>query len=104
MEKKSWLRLIVSGCHINAEAEPRHLFSKLKTLILCQCSIMMTSFQLCQEIDEEVTILSDELCCKRVTDVRSNSIHLLHPKLTLFIQSGTRLNFQVSHTICKWDS
>lgn len=32
-----------------------------------------------------------------MTDVRSNSIHLLHPKLALFIQSGARLNFQGSH-------
>lgn len=62
---------------------------------------MMTSFLLCQEIDGELTILSDELRCKRVTDVQCNSIHLLHPKLTLFIQSGARLNFKVSHTICK---
>lgn len=31
-----------------------------------------------------------------MTDVQSNSIHLLHPKLTLFIESGARLNFQVT--------
>lgn len=65
---------------------------------------MMTSFLLCQEIDEELTILSDELQCKRVTDVQCNGIHLLHPKLTLFIQSGARFDFKVSHAICKWDS
>lgn len=38
-----------------------------------------------------------------MTDVQCNSIHLLHPKwinksrdLTLFIQSGARLNFEVT--------
>jgi len=92
---------MVSRCHINAEAESRHLFSKCETPILRQYSIMMTSFLLCQEIDEELSILSDELRCERVTDVQCNNSLLLRPKLTLFIQSGARLNFKVSHTICK---
>lgn len=56
----------------------------------------MTSFLSCQEIDEELTILSAELWCKRVTDVQWNSIHFFHAKLTLFIQSGARLNFKVT--------
>lgn len=49
---------MISSCHINAEAKPRHLFPKIEKLILWQCSIAMTSFLLCQENDAEKMMLS----------------------------------------------